>query len=218
MKKQLTVILFLLSFSFIKETSAQCNRPYIKIDGNRVLADNSQTQNSLVLPFWLKSGQTLATDQNVLSISVIEFNVTSGTLTFSQVLSITSVQTVPSGIVWKVESIIKSLIYNSNSSLTISSGGAYNWTVPSCVTQICIEIWGAGGGGGGSQSSNAAGGGGGGAYAFQCFTVTPGTAYAITLGVGGAGGGFNGTGSTGSSSSVGGLISAGGGSGGGNGS
>lgn len=193
----------------------QCNRPYIRIDGNRVLADNSQTQNGLTLPLWLRAGQSLEADQNVVSISVLEFTVSGTTLEFSQVLSVTASQTVPAGKVWKVESIIKGLIYTAASSLVVSSGGTFNWTVPSCVNYACIEIWGAGGGGGGGNSTPAGGGGGGGgAYGYQCFTVTPGSTHAVTIGIGGAGAAAGTAGSAGTASSVGSLISAGGGAGG----
>jgi hypothetical protein len=218
MKKICTRLLFfagigLLAMLTTTDLYAQCNKPYIKIDGTRVLADNSQSQNGLALPFWLKEGQTLAADQNVLSISVLEFTVTGTTLEFSQVRSVTSSLAVPSGKVWKVESVIKNIIYNSNnSSLVVSGNGTFNWTVPSCVTYACIEIWGAGGGGGGSNSTPAAGGGGGGGgYGYQCFTVTPGSSHMITVGSGGIGGAAGASGTSGSSSSVGALISASGG-------
>ena len=55
---------------------SQC-QPYIKIDGNKVLA-NQTVAAGLALPYWLKENQTLAVDQMVNSISVIEFNVVNG--------------------------------------------------------------------------------------------------------------------------------------------
>lgn len=207
-------IFFALLFVSVT-ANGQCNRPYIKIDGNRVLADNSQTQNGLVLPLWLKSGQTLEIDQNVISISVIEFDVADQNLQFSQVLSITSELAVPADKVWKVESIVKGLIYNTKSQLEIVSGGSFVWTVPECVSHICVEIWGGGGGGGGGQGVGVAGGGGGaGAYGYECFDVVGGSTHTITLGLGGNSGGNNLVGGNGGSSSVGTLISAGGGAGG----
>jgi hypothetical protein len=91
------------------------------------------------------------------------------------------------------------------------------FTVPTNVTKIMVEMWGAGGGGGASDTSYSyiGGGGGGGAYAWSTFTVTNGTSYAVTAGAGGSGGITGGAnGSTGATSSFGTLMSAGGGSGG----
>lgn len=85
---------------------AACNclaQPYIKIDNNSVLAD--QSSNGISLPAWLNAGQTLAADANVYSISVLEFSVNGTQMDFSQSLSITTVQTVPAGKVWKIESV-----------------------------------------------------------------------------------------------------------------
>lgn len=74
-----------------------------------------------------------------------------------------------------------------------------SWTVPSCVTSVTVEVWGAGGGGGGvasrvnsgstgSEACSAGGGGGGGGYAIRNYSVTPGEVYAIKVGLGGTGG------------------------------
>lgn len=59
------------------------------------------------------------------------------------------------------------------------------FTVPAGITQIQVECWGGGGaGGGGSNPSNAggAGGGAGGSYAIKLLTVTPLSAYTVTVG------------------------------------
>lgn len=74
-----------------------------------------------------------------------------------------------------------------------------NWTAPSGVARVVVELWGAGGGGGGCQEILCIGdgyGGGGGAYSRSVLVVTPGATYSITVGVGGAGNGGNGSASS----------------------
>jgi hypothetical protein len=93
-----------------------------------------------------------------------------------------------------------------------------SWTVPAGVTRLKLRVVGGGGGGGGGTSSYGGGGGGAGGYAEGCFTVTPGTAYAVTVGAGGAGSGAGATGQSGGTSSFGTLCGATGGSGGASGS
>jgi hypothetical protein len=56
-----------------------------------------------------------------------------------------------------------------------------NWNVPSGVTKIAVELWGAGGGGA------SVGGGGGGGYIMGVFSVTPGSNITFGVGVGGTG-------------------------------
>ncbi|MFT3980904.1 MAG: GEVED domain-containing protein [Ferruginibacter sp.] len=72
---------------------------------------------------------------------------------------------------------------------TYSTAGTYTWVAPCGVTSITVEAWGGGGAGGGVQNvGRAAGGGGaGGSYTKGTFTVTPGTAYALSVGSGGTG-------------------------------
>jgi hypothetical protein len=105
-----------------------------------------------------------------------------------------------------------------------TSGGTF--TVPTNVTRIMVEMWGAGGGGGngydvtnsngsgnsdgGNADAYSGGGGGAGAYAWNVFTVTAGTVYLVTNGVAGN------AAQAGTGSSFGTLISASGGSAGGN--
>ncbi|PSK90054.1 beta strand repeat-containing protein [Taibaiella chishuiensis] len=64
---------------------------------------------------------------------------------------------------------------------TFTSGGTFD--VPTGVTSIKVEAWGAGGGGGNVNGRD--GGGGGGAYAVKTFTVTPGASYNVVIGTGG---------------------------------
>ena len=104
------------------------------------------------------------------------------------------------GVTKTINSILPTIL---TSPLTFSSSGTFDWTVPTGVFNICVEIWGGGGDGGplGTPSYQATPGmgGGGGGYGYQCFSVTPGTRYIVTIG--GPGG----------NSSLGNLISASGG-------
>lgn len=106
-------------------------------------------------------------------------------------------------------------------SQTYGSPGVYNWTVPSGVTKVYVEVIG-GGGGGGKRSITSAlgagGGAGGGGISRKLVNVTPGTIIPVTVGVGGAGAtAITTVGATGGSSSFGSHCSASGGFGGGSG-
>lgn len=105
------------------------------------------------------------------------------------------------------------------------------FTVPLGVTQIVVEVWGAGGGGGGgggaqlNQNHGSGGGGGsGGCYKKSVLDVVSGQIIPVNIGLGGMGGNFgfpfgNGTnGTSGQSSSFGNLIQSSGGTFGGGGS
>lgn len=62
------------------------------------------------------------------------------------------------------------------------------WTVPAGVTQIIVELWGAGGGGGSGASANCCGnspGAGAGSYIKRQITVAPGDVMTICAGAGG---------------------------------
>lgn len=61
-----------------------------------------------------------------------------------------------------------------------TSSGVF--TVPTGVTEITVEVIGAGGSGGG----NGSGGGGGGGYSSGTFTVSPGSSHIVTIGAGGS--------------------------------
>ena len=77
--------------------------------------------------------------------------------------------------------------------LTTASSGTF--AVPTGVTTLTVQCWGAGGGGGYAITTNGAagGGGGGGAYTYSVITVTGGANINYTVGVGGAGGTTGGT-------------------------
>jgi len=205
---------------WVSSSHAQCE-PFIRIDGEIVIA-NETVPRGLRLPLWLQAGQTLSVGTTVRSISVIEFTENGSALEYAGVLSITSStpQAVPSGKVWKVESVVKMpMVGGGSNSLTYAMAGTNTFTVPSCAEFICIEIWGAGAGGQGGRTSSpgpalSGGGGGGGSYGQGCFDVTPNSSHAVTVGAGGigsAGGGAPSNGGIGGNSSVGTLISAGGG-------
>lgn len=74
----------------------------------------------------------------------------------------------------------------TESSTSFSTPGTTTWNVPSGVSIITVELWGAGGGGGGGGDSGAGGAGGGGGYASATIPVTP--LETLTIDVGGAGG------------------------------
>jgi hypothetical protein len=101
---------------------------------------------------------------------------------------------------------------NILSNMTVyPNSGTYTFVIPAGVTKICIEVWGAGGGGGNSSATvtGSCSSGSGGGYGKEIFSVTPGTAYSVVVGIGGTASGGNG-----GSSSFGALISATGGQGG----
>ena len=205
MKKILLAILLLMPLAMMAQTD-----PVLSIDGV-----NTTFKSGLSLPYWLKGGQTVGLVTGVKSASILEFTEDNGNLKYSQTIALTTTQTVPIGKVWKIEGLglgINGTAISgfSNGSMptiftspkTFSTPGTYTWKVPPGITNICIEVWGAGAG---SLASNL--GGGGGAYGYQCFTVVPGTDYVVVVG----GGGKSSTGLDGGQSSVGNLVFANGG-------
>lgn len=107
---------------------------------------------------------------------------------------------------------------NPTSTVTFTSPGTSNWTVPNGIYKVFAEVIGAGGGGGGgSASSSGFGGSGGGAggSASRWCDVTPGQVIAVTVGAGGVAGISPSTGAgAGGTSSFGSYCSATGGQGG----
>ena len=100
-----------------------------------------------------------------------------------------------------------SVLAGSTPTLTNTS-----WTAPAGVNQVEVLVV-AGGGGAGFDGNGAAGGGGAGGLIYNSnFSVTPGTAYTVTVGAGGSAAGVaNTTGSNGSNSVFGSLTAIGGG-------
>lgn len=68
----------------------------------------------------------------------------------------------------------------ATTSVLLTTTGAGSWTVPSGVSSVDVECWGAGGGGGGSGGNS----GGGGAYSKATLAVTQNTLVAYSIGAG----------------------------------
>lgn len=201
MKKIITLLfLSFLSLGLYAQTD-----PILVIDGV-----NTTFKAGVSLPYWLKAGQTVALGANSLSVSAIEFKADSSQLKFNRAVIITSSVTVPSGMVWKLEAIGLALNSSTGSGGTalnygpqlsnngvlslfqspkeFTTPGLHNWVVPPGITNICVELWGAGGNGGTSTTTfqtRGGAGGGGGAYGYECLTVVPGTSYSLYVGTGG---------------------------------
>ncbi len=147
MKKNVIYVLALLVLILYlpNRLVSQC-RPTIVIDGNSTVVTAG-----LTLPYWLTAGQTISIGEGVTSISILRFTLNGGNLTMSNVISVTSSQTVPSGEVWKIEAIAQ----NAKAAMTItavgmtsprsySTAGTYTFVVPAGVSSICVEAWGGG--------------------------------------------------------------------------
>jgi hypothetical protein len=92
-------------------------------------------------------------------------------------------------------------------------GSSGTWTAPTGVTKAIVTLIGGGGGNSGFTSCFSILGGVGG-FLIAAVTVSPGTAYTVTIGAGGTGGAVTATGGTGGTTSFGALASATGGGGG----
>lgn len=72
---------------------------------------------------------------------------------------------------------------------TFTTSGSHSWTVPSGVTSIDVQVWGAGGGGSGGDYAGGGDGGGGGGYINATnIAVSSGQSYSFSIGSGGTGG------------------------------
>jgi gliding motility-associated-like protein len=105
--------------------------------------------------------------------------------------------------------MMSSMAYGQGSQI-YDTPGTSTWTVPPCVTEITVQVWGGGGGGGsvwsrwtqtcssnscaGAETCQCGGGGGGGGFAQRTYTVLPGQVYTVVVGAGGAGGPINASG------------------------
>ena len=76
---------------------------------------------------------------------------------------------------------------NFNVGVRLGYSSSSTWECPIGVTQIQVELWGAGGGGGSVQNGAPGGNGGNGGYNKQILSVVPGNIYTITIGAGGTG-------------------------------
>lgn len=83
--------------------------------------------------------------------------------------------------------LISSLSFGQGT-IVFDTPGSGTWVVPCGVTEIEVQVWGAGGAGGGSTGNNRSGGGGGsGCYGFYTITVTAGHVFNYIVGAGGTG-------------------------------
>lgn len=90
--------------------------------------------------------------------------------------------------------VVISCPLGTTTTTTQTVAGNYNLTIPSGITSMTVEAWGAGGGGSSGYYGNKGGaGGGGGEYRSSSLTVTPGATYSYTVGAGGNGGAGGGT-------------------------
>ena len=69
---------------------------------------------------------------------------------------------------------------------TVRITSTQSWTAPAGVISVEVIMAGGGGGGSGAPNSGTSGSGGGGSVDYNVLTVSPGTAYTITIGAGGA--------------------------------
>jgi hypothetical protein len=94
--------------------------------------------------------------------------------------------------------ILSIIFYGQTTTVTLTTSGTF---IPPCgVSTITVECWGGGGGGGGGFTGNSDGGGGGGGGGYSIntsVTVTSGTSYIYTVGLGGSGGAAQTTGTKG---------------------
>jgi hypothetical protein len=126
MKNILTSLVLLLAVNLQAQT--------ITVDGTPMLVSSDTS-----FPFWLQSGSSISPETPVSSISILEFNIVSNAngndMVFNQVLSVSSIATVPEGKTWKVESVLQENqsfeVSNANSSLFIPTN--------SSSTNIVIE-------------------------------------------------------------------------------
>ena len=119
MKKILTSLVLILAVNLQAQT--------ITVDGIPVLVSSDTS-----FPFWLESGSSISPEPPVSTISILEFNIVSNPngndMVFNQVLSLSSIATVPEGKTWKVESVLQENqsfeVSNANSSLFIPTNSS----------------------------------------------------------------------------------------------
>ena len=101
-----------LAFSYVKAQTILVNSNVISV------------QEDVTFPLWLDSMSTIEIGTQVVSISALEFNIVptnnGNSLVFSQTKTITSQETVPNGMTWKITAVLLDSTAINNSS---SSGG-----------------------------------------------------------------------------------------------
>ena len=112
MKKYTILLILCLYFSYVKAQTILVNSNVISV------------HEDVAFPFWLDSMSTIEIGTQVVSISALEFNIVPATngnsLVFSQTKTITSQETVPNGMTWKITAVLLDSTAINNSS---SSGG-----------------------------------------------------------------------------------------------
>lgn len=101
--------------------------------------------------------------------------------------------------------------FTIGASVYVNITSTQSWTAPAGVTSVSAALIAGGGSGAVSSSSYSGGGGGAGGVLLQTLTVSPGTAYTITIGAGGAGVGAYNIGNMGANTTFGALATANGG-------
>lgn len=132
MKKFFTLSFILIALFYI---NALAQKPSIVINGSHALAADLAK-----FPYWLNAGTTLDKGNKVISIPVIQFDIsytTSGkSLVFDSVLAINSLQTVPQNKAWKIESVILDTTVTLNTS---TGSGTDNWGSQVVITNSTLE-------------------------------------------------------------------------------
>jgi len=116
-----------LAFSYVKAQTILVNSNVISV------------QEDVTFPLWLDSMSTIEIGTQVVSISALEFNIVpannGNSLVFSQTKTITSQETVPNGMTWKITAVLldSTAINNSSSSgggqVIVSGSGGNNFPV-----------------------------------------------------------------------------------------
>lgn len=126
MKKYTILLILFIVFNYSKAQT-------ILVNGNVI-----SVQEDVTFPLWLDSMSTIEIGTQVVSISALEFNIVpanyGNSLVFSQTKTITSQETVPNGMTWKITAVLldSTAINNSPSSgggQVIVSGGGGNMPV-----------------------------------------------------------------------------------------
>jgi hypothetical protein len=123
MRKNLILLLLLLSFTYVKAQTILVNSNVVSVS------------QDVTFPFWLDSMSTVEIGTQVVSISALEFNIVPATngnsLVFVQTKIITSQETVPNGKTWKLEGVLldSTVVNNSSGGQIVVSGSGGNVAV-----------------------------------------------------------------------------------------
>ncbi|ERM83492.1 hypothetical protein P872_00220 [Rhodonellum psychrophilum GCM71 = DSM 17998] len=135
-----------------------------------------------LIPIWIQKGDVFSVDQFLRSQLNRRFNGLS-----TSILALVKKGSVGvlvlGGMFFLGTGEVKGQCDVSQDFTNTSSLGTF--TVPSGVTSITLEVWGAGGGGAGRGNNGTGGGGGGGAYSRSVLAVTPGADLRVSVGSGG---------------------------------